>query len=599
MNFMFWASTLIPGLAVLSIVTRHETQRGFFGSLAWSFVLTVAVITPVIVVAHLMHLQASTVATVYVALVILGVIGIIKFGHWSRFTSSLRLMSWPELVVILSVILVSIEIGGQATYDSLVYAAKIQYLQGVGFSLQDPYSPLEVLESRYLVNAYFGIHAVGCWLTGTEPIDMLFESVWFFRLLELGGIEFLALSLFKARWIATTSVLGALFFIVSENSVAHPRYLAAFLVFPVLLACLLEVLQRQTALRYLKIATASLAMAVIHVGIFLMTIICLFPSLGIWHLLRDRFQISGRAVFVAAAALVLPGLPFLLMTAIQPTPNWNQLESWGTFSLYTLPVGEFFNLYMLKPFSYSWMMPTGVVLTALLIVHKTNPKGIAFVGTVLLTVILVMFNPLILTPLMQLFPSWIVERAQLFAQVIALVAIPGWLAVIAENSMHTRKARVVFSSIVLAGGMVLFQSNIKAIYYGMEKQQYMLQRAREIRETLESVHEDRPLIAADSTLSLMIPAVKVSAVMAPFLTHSNPADPTVIERHDDARNLLSRDTSEERRKEIIAKYDIDYVLIGSHRGRGANEAELDLSQFRRWDDLVVEHQGFQLFRLEK
>ena len=50
---------------------------------------------------------------------------------------------------------------------------------------------------------------------------------------------------------------------------------------------------------------------------------------------------------------------------------------------------------------------------------------------------------------------------------------------------------------------------------------------------------------------------------------------------------------------IIAKYDIDYVLIGPHRGRGANQAELDLSQFHRWDDLVVEHQGFQLFRLEK
>ena len=600
MNHLFWLSTLIPGFAILQAARPVDLRYGLLATIAWSFGLTVALASPIIVVAHVLELTAPTVAFLYLGLVALGLAGIVKFSRAAHIRKAMRVARWPELAVVLAVIGAGAYLGGVAHFDSWVYAAKIRYLMDVGFSLQDPYSPLPVFESRYLVNTYLGLHAIGAWLSDTEPIEMLFESAWFFRLLALGGIEFLAMVLFRSRWVAMTCVFGALFFIGAESAGAYPKYVAGYVVFPILMAQILQVLDRRAGSRYFEIAAASLALALIHIGFWSIAILCMAPTFLGWYLWRIRLSTSGMPAVLAGTALLLPGLPFAAMTALQPAPHWELWDSWFTFSLYTFNTGGSWTLYMLNPVPYFWMVPTSAVIVLLLLsVPEPTRRRVVFLGSILMAALLYMFNPFFLTVLMKRIPYWIVERAHFIGLVTALVVIPGWLALMARDALRTRVSRVVFSFALISGSMFLFKPAISSFYNNRSTHQYMLQRARELQEVVETITDERPLIAADPTLSLLLPAVRISAVMAPYLTHSNPADEGTLRRHNDAQELLALTTSEARRREIISEHGIDYVLIGPHRGRSGTDDEVDMSMFHEFEDLVIERHGFQLFRLPR
>ena len=74
MNHLFWLSTLIPGFAMLLAVCPGDLRRGLLATLAWSFGLTVALISPVVVIAHWLELTTPTVASLYLGLVALGLL---------------------------------------------------------------------------------------------------------------------------------------------------------------------------------------------------------------------------------------------------------------------------------------------------------------------------------------------------------------------------------------------------------------------------------------------------------------------------------------------------------------------------------------------
>ena len=62
MNHLFWLSTLIPGFAILQAARPVDLRYGLLATIAWSFGLTVALASPIIVVAHVLELTAPTVA---------------------------------------------------------------------------------------------------------------------------------------------------------------------------------------------------------------------------------------------------------------------------------------------------------------------------------------------------------------------------------------------------------------------------------------------------------------------------------------------------------------------------------------------------------
>lgn len=370
MDLVFWLSTLIPGFAVLQVFFPFDVRRGIFATLTWSFVLTVAITTPIVVLAHLMHLTTPTVASIYCTLVILGFVGIIKYTRWSIIRQSLRLGFYPELGVILAMVVVTGFMGGGARWDHQMHSAKILYLRDMGFSLQDPYSPLQVIESKFHVNTLHGIFAVGSWLSGKEPLELWFDSAWLFRLLEFGGLEFLAVTVFRRRWYGVVTMLGALFAIGPNDANSLPMSVAAFCVFPIIMSQILDVLDRPTKSGYVKIALPSLALAAIHVGPWLLTLMCLIPSLIAWTIWRYWKRCSWFDGIISMAALMI-GFPFLLFTAIQP--NFAMEQQGNLFfdqMVKTINIGSYLAFHILRPTDFPWMLPVSAIGILLLAVRK-------------------------------------------------------------------------------------------------------------------------------------------------------------------------------------------------------------------------------------
>ena len=145
-----------------------------------------------------LHLSISTVSILYLALVLLGLTGIVGFSRWPILRRSLRSAHWPEIGVILCTIAVTVPFGGSATDDGFPHSAKVRYLRDVGFRMQDPYSPLPIVETEHNVDPEYALYAMVSRLTGEEPLEVWFKSAWFFRLLGVGGVGFLAATVFRS-----------------------------------------------------------------------------------------------------------------------------------------------------------------------------------------------------------------------------------------------------------------------------------------------------------------------------------------------------------------------------------------------------------------
>jgi hypothetical protein len=118
-----------------------------------------------------------------------------------------------------------------------------------------------------------------------------------------------------------------------------------------------------------------------------------------------------------------------------------------------------------------------------------------------------------------------------------------------------------------------------------------LQNARDVQDAVRSVVPPHSLIAADPGWSLVLPAVHLVRVMAQDLHHANPADGGLLERYADARELLAPDTDSQRRREIVAKHGVDFIVVHEPA------APADQNRFDDVGDLVSSQHGFHVVRI--
>jgi hypothetical protein len=301
-----------------------------------------------------------------------------------------------------------------------------------------------------------------------------------------------------------------------------------------------EVISSLSKRRLMAVLLTSTALSLIHLGQWLLLVLCAVPVLVCWGAIRR----SWRAVVLVCGALLIPGLPLLYITASQPNHVMEQMGSLFLWEMqsYTV-VGRSFQI--LNPKEYVWMLGAAAGMSLLAAVRTRQRFHLGFVIAVF---------------------------------------------VMARQTLNTGHARLLFAICLCCGGFVTLKSRIGQGIDTAQGNREVLSKSRELREVLSVTVPKGALIAADPETSQMISAVRRAAVMAPLLGNSNPADPGVIRRAGEAAELLAADTARERREEIIRSNGIQFILARTDRGRGK-------TNFDNVGELVAQQPWFRLYRV--
>lgn len=587
---LFWLTTLIPGFALMQILWPHDVRRGLLPTITWSYVLTVALLAPFVVLAFAVHFSVRTVTIGYFALVVAGLVTAIRYGGLRTVGRLLRTTHWFEVAILLVAVALTYPLGAAAESDSLPHSAKIRYMRDVGFYLQDAYSPLAVIETKWHVNAHHTYFAVASWIFGVDPLELFFRSAWFFRLLAIGAIGFLAAAVFRSRWISAVAMLGAVSIACTKLTIVFPFSVTAFIIAPVVLALVLDVLERPTWRQYVRVVVGSVSLTILHIGTWFLAALCIGPVVVFWALRGRRLQEAWRPLALAAAALLV-GIPLLLVSALQPNYVVAQQDALHVRFIRTFRLGEW-SITIIDPTHYAWMLPVLSALLLLAIVSARLRGRIAMLAGIMIGSMMFMFTPGIFDALVRLVPYWLVVRFRHFGDVIGLAVVTGAGVWLARPMLRTRLARQAMSVFVLCASLAVFRENILGYVLESRSQRQWLRDAAALQEAVAPVVTPHALVASDPVWSLVLPAVHLARVMAADLHHANPADGGLLERHGDAQELLASGTSDDRRRAIIAKHGIDFILV---REGGANAPP---PRFDAVGDVVADKNGFVVYRVK-
>lgn len=589
-TLLFWLSTLVPGFAILQWFFPQDLRRGLLASLSWSYVLTAALMAPIVAVAFTVHLSVQTVGTLYLTFVLVGIAVIVRSGGAWRFGRLLRSTWWFEVGLILVAVALTAPLGGFARADSFPHSAKVRFIRDVGFYLQDPYSPLEIIETKWHVNVQHGLFAIASWLTGSEPLDLWFGSAWFFRLLAIGAVEFLGTTIFRSRWLGAISMLGAVAVLGTKMTIVMPFSVSAFAICPILVALVVDLLERPSALRYAKVLACSVGLAIVHVGTWFLAVLCIAPMAAAWLIWQRGLKQAVRTLPMAAAVLAT-GVPLLLVSALQPNYVAEQQDELHVRMIRTIELTRDWSITIIDPTHYAWMLPMIAALVLLAVVGRHFRQRVLMLAAIMCVAMVCMFTPGIFDLLVMVIPYWLVQRFRYFGEIIALVMVSAGLAWMSRPRLTTRLARAAMSVLVLCGGLAAFRTNLLGYVQEASKQPAWLQGARELQDTVKSVIPPHSLVAADPQWSLELPTVHLARVLGADLHHANPADGGLVERYADAQELLAASTSVERRREIVAKHGVKFMVVRDEPGSAPG---VDFDDVGR---LVASKHHFRVYRV--
>jgi hypothetical protein len=556
----FWLTTLVPGFALLRRYFPQDVRRGLLPTITWSYLLSVAIMAPFVGLAFAVHFSVQTVAAIYLCILLLSVFSLARTGWVKPVGQLLRSTPWFEVGIVLLAIAVTVPFGSSATDDSFPHAAKIRYMRDVGFYLQDPYSPLTVIETKWHVSVHHAFYAIESWLGDIEPLELWFRTGWFFRVTGVGAIGFLAATVFRSRWIGGVSMLGVLVYLATKKAVAYPFSMTAFTVFPVLFALTIDALEKPSRGRYVRIAFCSVALAALHVGTWFVDCLALGPTVAVWTIWRVGFRVAWPRILTIAGALAV-GIPFLLVSALQPNYVDAQQGDQHLWMIRTVNLGSLWSFTIIDPIQYSWMLPVLAAVLLLLIVGRALVPRVAILAGTLATAMIFMFTPGLVDALSKVIPYWLAWRFRFIGEVIGFVTVSGGLAWAMRPVLATRLARMGLALAVLCGALAIFRQDILDYAVDRKRHWQALEDSRDLQDTVRHVIPAHSLVAADPQWSLVLPAVHLARVMGQDLHHANPADGGLLERYAAAGELLAEGTPLSRRREIIGKYGIDFILV--------------------------------------
>ena len=582
----FWLSTLLPGYALAR--SLGLVRSGVFATAARSYALTTALLVPLVSVAYALHLKIASVAIAYLMMVAVG--AWIVARHHRRSLRRLRYAyPWLAAVPVVALVLAVLPLGAVMHFDALVHLAKIRQAIDVGFYFQDPYSPLAVPESRHMLAVYHAFFSIGAWLTRSTPHEFWFESAWFQRLLAVGGIEALVNAIYPSRRVGAAVALGVLFFFLAQSTIEYPALPAGYVILPILLADLIRAVERPTLHQHVALALSSLALGAIHVGIWFMSVLCIGIGLSIWFAAtadRRFFQRLG-AVSLALAA----GLPFLLLIIAQPSYFDEQKRDLFPWMARSLDVPLLGTTRILEPQQFLWLPLAASVLVLMAILQPAFRRRNLILVSLLAGSVLVMFVPPGPGILMHFVPHWLVRRAKYVPETIALAGAFGGVIWLLFRNVHARLASAAVAATAFFAGVALNGDDFREWKWASAAESRVVREMDDLHDVLGAIGTGRPMVAAEPTLGLILPAVRELSIMAPPFIHTNPADGEVLDRSRDLNELLNPALPAERRSEIVAKHGIEWVLT---RSAPTDQPQVD---WTKYGTLVADRKGFALYHL--
>jgi hypothetical protein len=231
------------------------------------------------------------------------------------------------------------------------------------------------------------------------------------------------------------------------------------------------------------------------------------------------------------------------------------------------------------------------IMALLTVVSRALRSRVLMLAGILIAGMVFMFTPGIFDLLIRAVPYWLVQRFRNYAEVIGLVIVGGGIAWMVRPRLNTALARRAMAVLVLCGSLGVFRVNIHDYVVGAMRERIWLQEAARLQDAVRSVIPPHSLVAADPAWSLVLPAVQLTRVMAADLHHANPSDGGLLERHADTQELLADSTTDERRRQIIAKHGIGVILLHDKPG------DVVTDRFAAVGDLVASRHGFRVYQV--
>jgi hypothetical protein len=276
---------------------------------------------------------------------------------------------------------------------------------------------------------------------------------------------------------------------------------------------------------------------------------------------------------VAFGAALAVGLPFLLVSALQPNYVDSQQGDQHLWMIRTIHLGSLWSFTVIDPTHYSWMLPVLAAIVLLLIAAPRHRQRVVLLAGIQLTAMVFMFTPGLVDALSRLIPYWLAWRAR--------------------PVLRTRIARLGLSLAILCGALAVFRQDILEYAVDRPRHRLWLKNAHELQQLVRPIIPPHALVAADPEWSVVLPAVHLARVMAQDLHHANPADGGLMQRYAETGELLADRTSLERRQAILESNHIDFVLVRQESSAPA------IRDFDRVADLVSTEYGFRLYKVKR
>ncbi|MFQ5510890.1 MAG: hypothetical protein ACE5EO_03475 [Candidatus Krumholzibacteriia bacterium] len=296
------------------------------------------------------------------------------------------------------------------------------------------------------------------------------------------------------------------------------------------------------------------AVAVVFAGLIVKLWKIYFP----WHSAGEHM----KRVMTLGLSVVLAMAPFTAYRYVTASPEANELHRQIQGVLFVTPT-----LYVADPIRLlTWLGPLGVVsFLALLPLwrERQNHAGLGYAMASLLTIPLVLFNPLLL-PVLHKVMTYLVFRLNVVCPFYVLPAffLVRWFARRRPGARRGGWSHVLTGLILIAVAVQLKPLASAALDHSrVEREQAHSYRMWEDGLQFLSALPGRAVIASDPVTSYSIPAFTQHHVVCTLDQHAPPNDLRVEERIGAARDIMSPFVSARRTAELIRTHGVTHVVL--------------------------------------
>lgn len=585
LTIFFWLALFFPGYAIARRFFPDEVESGIVGTIAVSFFLTLAILSPFSIASYVLRLPVSAFGLVIVAAIVAAGVDLVASRAWRPIVG---MMSWP-VAIGLSVLAidaaVGMLVGGHVMGDARIHLARIRFLVDHGFSNVDPFVGHGYFYPIYHTNLLHALYAACVNFTGVDQVAVWWVSLGWAKLLVTSGAYYLGFSVFQKRLAGWAAALFSLVIWGSVPYVLYPNKIAPLFVCAVMFGVAVRILATGcTWRRCVLLAIGSLLLGEIHSLYGAFAALALAPPLavrGVHAWVRGRAGGHGGAQaarWMAALLCLAPAGPFLAVSVLKASPNEQSAQANDEDVADEAPAANIHHFadgsIMYRPDrafgNYWWYGLPLFIAAAALALRRSDRAGVVALLSIMAVVAAVLFIPPLCSELLALTGrEWIVSRFSFVLRLAVVAIVAGSLGTLVDAHIRPLALRgAVLLVIVLAAvpygarhGPLSWQAYAEKLSACNERQARAIGGARAVEAFVDGKIE--PGTTVLTTPRDAVPLVMVVDCFVVAASSSNNGVPDLAQRLDDIDVMLDGTAPLARRAALLKKYDVRSFLSTS------------------------------------